>query len=307
MKPKRQRRKTKDINNRTDTILKRALLWIKLIPPFFQFLASVVTILGLVIVILNFHEFNVLYQKTVKTDNYWQGILSSLNVEADIGIFREKLGSPTIVNDQTNDEKTYVFINSKFYVDVLTDKVGKVIIYTVTTRDKTFNPTLGTYIYKVTLGKTTFQNLQDQPFATGLSIGFHDYYYEEFFYYGNPGNYLTYVYSINDSGYYSYTGFNLLSDQHGFREINDVLSHNCSDKSSPYYNFPTLWESPSSKVGLKQWVSFRKNAVINQVSFISPNPSFLCDDYLGSPYKTIPMFGPNINQVRLFEQNGAKQ
>lgn len=168
-------------------------------------LSSVITIAKAVGLLVNW------YKKTV---GYKQSLIRKirkLSADASIEHFRDVLGTPAFINHQ-RDFIEYIFALGKLgYVQALTDDNGRVLAYSVTTRSKKFNPTLSLGPYSlnsrrvtIVLGKSRFSDLDQldtEPECVVCTVGAHDYYYSEKYYFGNPGHYQSYCFSLIQAGY----------------------------------------------------------------------------------------------------------
>jgi hypothetical protein len=179
-----------------------------------------------------------IYRRTLgrRRDRYAR--LSRLGANAQISFFSSVLGEPpamerSLTSDVTSyddhgrprktpmDFREAVWIDRDFYVHALADEDGTVHAYSVTTRNKRFRPTFqipgGTaedatwfdrlrgrdFHYRpnvaVKLGKTHFAAL-GRPGQAAAWLGAHNWHYFEPYYFGNPGYYQNFVFSINDAG-----------------------------------------------------------------------------------------------------------
>ena len=136
--------------------------------------------------------------------------LRQLSCEVNINVFEYHLGIPAqYVNSSDRpggeDLREYIFVLDDAYVQAITN-AGKVICFSVTTRRQAFHPVLEYYgAAPITLGRTRFQQLGDEPNGIKGWLGARRWWYGEAYYFGNPGGYQTYVYSINDAGWESGT------------------------------------------------------------------------------------------------------
>ncbi len=137
-----------------------------------------------------------LFQKDNNSDIRIQGDNNVIGSNNNIKLNTEEIKQDEVVLNE------YVFINNLCYITAITDKNGKIISYSVTTRSKDFNPELRPYQeLSVTLARTKFSELPDAFEKNEVNVGAHNFHYQETYYFGNPGNYLTYIFSINDAGY----------------------------------------------------------------------------------------------------------
>jgi len=152
-----------------------------------------------------------------------------------------------------------------------------VLAFSITTRNKRFNPTLtlGPYsidnqLVRIRLGKTRFAELTSlaRPSSISSSLGARRFHYYEEYYFGNPGKYQTYVFALNDAG------------------------------CDPWERWDA-WDHPKISDG---WTSiddpevaaFRRTAAINTYAVIGP--------HISPENLNAFVFGPNYDQVRILDQ-----
>lgn len=103
----------------------------------------------------------------------------------------------------------YIFVNDFYYLQAVTDSIGAVVFYSVTTRQKTFNPLIWPSRYgnltdaqPARLGLFTLDQFKAPTgaryFFSGATAPSH---YTESFSWGNPGLYRTYFLGYNEAGY----------------------------------------------------------------------------------------------------------
>ncbi len=180
----------------------RAAPAIILLGLFVLLLSSLITITnGTSIVIKWYHS--TLGRKRAAIEN-----LSRLSAGVSIGYFQNILGTAAFERTLKSLVE-YVFVNPLFYVQAIS-KERTVVSFSVTTRKRWFNPTLRLGPYSLTgkvasirLGKTKFAELDSlsKPKEIGCSLGGRRFEYHEEFYFGNPGKYQEFVFSINDAGF----------------------------------------------------------------------------------------------------------
>ncbi len=191
-----------------------------------------------------------------------------------------------------NKISEYVFGSKYYYVQALVSENNKVIAYSITTRDKNFNPVItilenaGCAHTKdisgfipatrdIILGKTTFADLKrdqscsyfDQPENIYLYAGIRRFYYHEEYYFGNPGNYQSYFFAINDSG---------------FSNVTDIPQLFFGDQKV------NLLDPEISK--------FRQNSIINTFQITSP------DEGWGNKELRKYLAGVDYDQVRVIPE-----
>ncbi len=183
--------------------------------------------------------------------------------------------------------KEYIFGTNFYYVQVLADHLNKVLAYGVTTRDKDFNPSFTIleglyYISKdnildrskdksgaktIILGKTKFSDL-GVPVDTFARLGAHDFYYHEEYYYGNPGNYQSYFFSANESGYLNVDNSNL-----------------------------SFFNSKNINTENQEVSEFRNNSIVNTIYFTAPGEGF--DNLMLRKF----LIGPDYYQIRVVPES----
>ena len=128
-------------------------------------------------------------------------------------------GSPRFARTK-GDLTERVYETPHAYVQTVADSDGSIAWWAVTTIDKRFRPrftlppmTLDGQQWSVQLGRTRFAQLEE-PRLIRWFVGARRFWYAETYYFGNPGNYLTYVASHSDLGGVGDLGFDGL---HGLR------------------------------------------------------------------------------------------
>jgi hypothetical protein len=147
------------------------------------------------------------YRSTLGYKGVQRRKLSRLAAGVNIGYFKEILGSAAFLNtkssrtesstdiDVEDGPREYIFVNKYFYVQAIADSRDRVLAFSVTSRNKRFNPTLmlGPYStdnlrIRVRLGKTGFVELSSlaRPASISSSLGARRFSYYEEYYFGNP-------------------------------------------------------------------------------------------------------------------------
>ena len=149
----------------------------------------------------------------------------------NIGLYQEKFGTPIVTNYHAEKGlKEYIFINTYFYLDVVTDMNDVVRCFALTIKDKTFRPVfkspgypLNVPSFQLKLGVSTFGDIQHEPNYLrswlGASYGFS---YYETHYFGRSGNYQEFGFGVNCAGYQPN---NLLGHLSVFSEAYDTTSY----------------------------------------------------------------------------------
>lgn len=129
-----------------------------------------------------------------------------LTIGMHIRNFENILGIPAFVNKLDkglSDYEEYVFSNKYFYTQAIINSREEVVLFSITTKQLNFNPKfeIGGSAGSITLGKTFFAENNHDPIKTFQhydhgGIGF----YSEIHFFGRPGHYLQYAFSINING-----------------------------------------------------------------------------------------------------------
>jgi hypothetical protein len=245
--------------------------------------------------------------------------ISKLSTNTNIGYFKDILGEPVFVNNYENflcyscefkdNYKEYIFVNSLFYVQAITDLNNKVLIFSVTTRSDDFNPklSLGPFSinikdpFVIELGKTKFYEIENKmnsrPLKIYSFIGANTFGYSESYYFGNPGFYQTYIFGENDASYFNKplfsSGESLLFPNSEFSLPSTIL-----DDGENFYLL-NIESAFASKEVDRETQLFRKNAIINTYSITEPLLQFDEEDmYLLKNF--FP--GPKKTQIRVLER-----
>jgi len=131
-----------------------------------------------------------------------------LACDVQIDYFQHLLGQPAqyVNQSDTTDEIEHVFVFREAYVQAVTDQHGKVVYFSVTCRTRQFQPKLNYHpggpdqFVSVKLGRTRFAQLGDTPDGVHAWLGARRFGYVESYNLGNPGNYQTYMFALNDAG-----------------------------------------------------------------------------------------------------------
>lgn len=129
-----------------------------------------------------------------------------LTIGMHIRNFENILGIPAFINKLDkglSDYEEYVFSNQYFYTQAIINSREEVVLFSVTTRESNFNPEfqIGGSGMAIRLGKTSFSEIGHDPVNTFQhydhgGVGF----YSEIHFFGRPGHYLQYAFSINING-----------------------------------------------------------------------------------------------------------
>lgn len=135
--------------------------------------------------------------------------LERLAPTMQLGYFVHVLGEPQQCRASDEGTRIAVWIMHDAYVQALADSSEMVTRWSVTTRTRRFCPvfyrghtiTTSGETLEVKLGTTTFAELPGRPQWIRGDVGARRFYYDEGYYFGNPGNYQAFAYSLNDAGY----------------------------------------------------------------------------------------------------------
>lgn len=164
--------------------------------------------------------------------------LERLAPTMQMGYFVQVLGEPQQRSAADDGVQVTVWTMEDAFVQTLTDPSGMVTRLSVTTRNRRFTPTFypGHTInsgdtLEVTLGATRFAELPASPLWVRGNVGPRRFYYDEGYYFGNPGNYQPFTYSLNDAGYVNDNALlSLMMHEHGLtskdaRDMHQLTGH----------------------------------------------------------------------------------
>ncbi|MBY0294147.1 hypothetical protein K2Q08_02335 [Patescibacteria group bacterium] len=166
----------------------------------------VILVSSFVTIILALVGFSKWFYKKFSQKGEFLSKTRQLAIGMDIRNFEKILGDPVFINTLSgkldgNDE--YVFSNKFFYTQAVINSTRQVVLFSITSREKSFKPSfkIGGSGFEVTLGKTYFSQIGDNPLKIFEhydhgGIGF----YSEIHFFGRPGHYLNYAFSINLNG-----------------------------------------------------------------------------------------------------------
>lgn len=243
---------------------------------------------------------NFYYQKIQWKQRSYE-LINSLAADVNIGYFESKLGKAAFLNvaEKTN-KKEYIFVNKNYYIDAITDKNGKVLMYSVTTRNINFNPTSPDG--KIVLGKSRFIDLANndffgEPIEIISWLGAHDAFYMEGYYWGNPMNYQIYYYSNSDAGFNNYDDSDYVGNPNYFP---GYIENGQPKMFAMLIDEEVSGEGPEYKKS-SEIMEFRKRntRIINTYTITAP---FITVGEMADYFKERDSFyflGPDKNQVRL--------
>lgn len=194
------------------------------------------------------------YYKTIGSNELRQKKIDKFSTQINIDYFKDLLGTPVFVNKSDDlSQIELIFTDDKMYVQVITNNSNTVLAYSVTTKDKNFNPVfkigsqeIGSTV--VFLGKTKFDDIKDNPENIhGNCWPQGEKYFEKHYYGGisTIGNYQMFFFSSNISGYLNENG----------KSICDLFS-------TP----ENLDFDADIKMDDKRTIEYRKNSVINTIT-----------------------------------------
>lgn len=135
--------------------------------------------------------------------------LERLATTMQLGYFVHVLGEPQQRRVTSDESQIAVWMMEDAYVQALADPSGMVTRWSVTTRTRRFSPifyrghtiTSSGDTLEIRLGITRFAELPSRPQWLRGDVGARRSHYDEGYYFGNPGNYQPFAYSLNDAGY----------------------------------------------------------------------------------------------------------
>ena len=259
------------------------------------FLSSLITITQGGSIIWNFFDESFRYKKVLYNK------IEQLATETNIAYFQSLLGNPVYINSGSNI-KEYIFVNDLFYVQGITDKNDKVLAYSVTTRDKNFNPN-PPFFKEIRIGKSSFKDINRIEWLSGspswiISLpGAHDLFYTEGYYLANPGGYQTMFLSTTMAGYVDYDKFEMIP-YYQTPNINLTFSDGFG------YILPKKNQTPEEK----EIDNFRQKNINTINTYTILGPFVALNDFIDirGEYPSY-LFGPEYNQVRLLEYGSLKR
>lgn len=137
--------------------------------------------------------------------------LRKLRATAHLAYFTSLLGPFRIRRSLSPELNESVYVDRDYYVQTVSDRDDRVLVYSVTSRSRRFRPKVpfpggGMYSVdqeaplRVTLHKTrlAFSDVY-QPIRIIGHCGARRSWYSEIYYFGNPGGYQCYALSVNDA------------------------------------------------------------------------------------------------------------
>lgn len=189
--------------------------------PFFIILAIISIILSQIFIISEgFGKIAQTYKLTVGYDKEEEKVINKLSVFVNIDQFKKLLGVPIYINKAQDKSNLleYIFFRKKYWIQAITDDIGSVQFYAITSCKNNFKPKITNPMKQsesLVLNGSTYRDIQ----STGLPSHYfisgataNSYVFEEESL-GNPGNYLTVFWGINDAcpvngNYFEYADFN---------------------------------------------------------------------------------------------------
>lgn len=227
------------------------------------------------------------YLSSIGYKSFLLSNISKLTAGENFDYFKSVLGPPVFTN-KINDRITeYIFVFKYCFVQaIVKNSSDSVVMYSITTREKDFNPVFRIWNGRddwlsIVLGKSTFTDLTSinyGGFGNGqfdnsvyLYVGAHDWSYAEKYWLGNAGNYQSYIFADNMSGYENWNG-----------------THH-----SDSFNFPY-----STTTNDSDFQRYRKMASINTYAITAP--FIFLDKEIGFTNNIDGLIiGPDFNQIRI--------
>jgi hypothetical protein len=177
--------------------------------PFFIILFVIlVTVSSLVTITEGVGKINSYYLSSFWKTQAGYKKVARLNVNTQIDNYEEILGKPFLINKRAS-HKEYLFIDELFYVQAVANEADQVVMYSITTRSPKFRPKIRTPFSDnkekdivVELGRTPLSVINYRPSDINgfISGNMSSFYYNELYWTGNWGGYLTYGFSYNGAG-----------------------------------------------------------------------------------------------------------
>jgi len=212
--------------------------------------------------------------------------------------FESRLGTATLKKALPAGTVEHVFVDPLYYVQAITD-ADVVMFFAVTTRSEAFSPRMGSDFNfpeagpnSVVLGQQSFADAMDPPQGVHLAVGVHDFSYFEVYYMGNPGNYLTYVLGLNESGL---GGISATTDFYRFpvEQLQTAINRSVlmpSDEKP----WETSAAAPTLPAELEEaYADFRRTLRVNTFAIGGP--------WLDFSRLRGAWIGPNYNEVRVLD------
>ena len=163
----------------------------------------VTAISQLVILGQGYQQAKEIYKNTINWRNTEEQIINKLSASINIAVFEKYLGIPVFVKS-VEGATEYSFSRRGYWVQAITDQSGSVLRYAVTVCDPSFKPRLqyNPVGKPVTIGVTTFSEVVESidsiepDYFFGLATA--NNYMTERAFYGNPSNYQTTWWGLND-------------------------------------------------------------------------------------------------------------
>lgn len=157
-------------------------------------------------------------RRRLRAREAWYERLGRLRPDVALGYFEQELGlNHAFRNMIKGGYVEYIYPHKWFFVQALTNAEGRVVLYSVTTRDGDFTPDVWPTstsplsrpaIPHPRLGSVTFADVFPTQTPDGVRAFFSGAtapsFYVESYSLGNPGHYLTYLVGLNDAGHHSF-------------------------------------------------------------------------------------------------------
>ncbi len=197
-----------------------------------------------------------------------------------ISMYQDTFGTPTRkIQNEEKKIRNYLFINAYFFLSVITDMDDTVQCFSVTIRDRTFNPAFKSPDYpinqpsfRIRLGVTKFCDIPGLPEYVVGCLGARTFSYYETRYLGNPGHYKDFGFGLNQAGCQP-------SNLAGYFKVFDTNSPFCPGTSSII------------EQDLGTLKDFRTRAIVN--SYAVSAPHMRIKEYAGSN------LGVSYDEVRM--------
>lgn len=233
--------------------------------------------------------------------------LARLAPGVQTGYLTEVLGEPAFRNS-VGQYTEYIYAKPDCYVQVLADESEAIALFSVTARSEKFH--CPTWITKARwtprptvsnsrLGKFSFNEVSSSGTAPqGISgwLGARRFGYVEAFYFGNPGNYLTYLLGVNDAGWVWRTDL-LGKMKDGFGDY--MVSLGTLAQEQQHEVEESTWDDDA----IGAWRQRSQTVVWREIqpnTFAVAGPNFDVGEQARGGQLPV---GPNADQVRLLPTN----
>lgn len=167
--------------------------------------ANIATILTIIILPVAFGAYR-LYQRTLGSRRKLAAQLDKLSCNMQAAYIDDLFGHPLFIRKAPAAAER-LYRTRHAYVQVVVDNSDSVVWWAVTTTDKHFKPcfflapvSLDDTGWNVQLNKSAFADARNTPSSASWDVRARRFSVVESYYFGNPGDYQTYLVGYNDAG-----------------------------------------------------------------------------------------------------------